>query len=140
MSPVSQYTRTKSPPPLVLFKTKFSASQRVSKRQIFSESPPTGINCFSIQRAGVAAYNRGQERRGTKMRAETHQDKVTIFQTALSEKIRAHVGLHKVNKISKFNGPNRAPPGTDLRTSVSGLPELKNEISASRLRQRKISR
>ena len=47
VSPVSQYTRTKSSPPLVLFKTKFSASQRVSKRQIFSESPPTGINSSS---------------------------------------------------------------------------------------------
>ena len=50
--------------------------------------------------AGVDAYSRGQERRGTKMRAETHQDKATIFQTALSEKIRAHVGLHRAQTLT----------------------------------------
>ena len=55
VSPVSQYTRTKSSPPLVLFKTKFSASQRVSKRQIFSESPPRGL----IHRVGSALRSGG---------------------------------------------------------------------------------
>ena len=60
MSPVSQYTRTKSSPPLVLFKTKFSASQRVSKRQIFSESPPRGL----IHRVGSALRSGGNVEAG----------------------------------------------------------------------------
>ena len=40
VSPASHVTRTKSFPPLVLFRTKFSASQRVSNAKFFSEPPP----------------------------------------------------------------------------------------------------
>ena len=95
VSPASHVTRTKSFPPLVLCKTKFSASQRVWNCEFFSQYPPRGIIASAPATARIRAYNRGQERHGTKMRAETHQDKATLFQTALSEKIRAHVGLHR---------------------------------------------
>ena len=47
VSPVSQYTRTKSSPPLVLFKTKFSASQRCRNAKFFQSPPHTGINSSS---------------------------------------------------------------------------------------------
>ena len=94
VSPASHVTRTKSFPPLVLCKTKFSASQRVWNCEFFSQYPPRGI-IESAPETPASEPTTGQERHGTKMRAETHQDKATLFQTALSEKIRAHVGLHR---------------------------------------------
>ena len=77
VSPALHVTRTKSFPPLVLFKTKFSASQRVSNAKFF-QSPPTGINSSSVVPASFRRECRGQNMRRANMRSRGHQDKAGV--------------------------------------------------------------
>lgn len=83
VSPASQATGIKSPPPLVLFKTKnkvFGLPEGVELRFLF-EVPLTGIIFISIPRRRASARPTETRRRGTKVRAEAEQDKPTVCET-----------------------------------------------------------
>ena len=146
MSRASHVTRTKGFPPLVLFFLKFSASQGVWNCEFFSESPHGDKLLQHPSAAGVDAYNRGQERRGTKMRAKTHQDKVTIFQTALSEKIRdqsscrpaqsqaqSQTGKDSSTEVYKDNRQDKSSMQQRAESAQDGRPKTHNSHVSSSL-------